>query len=491
MRNGVSPRATALDIVGRLNRATGQREGGVIGLTRATVRQVHGARQAMLSGATEGMRRYLGYARRDHRFDPIVARAIAEGRPVPADQARKIAGRLEDRYLVTRGETIARTELLQSLHAAQDESLAQLVDRGVLKPEQINRTWDATEDAATRPSHRAAEGQVVKQSETFVVGGYKMKHPGDRSFGAPAEEIVNCRCRVRVWVDHLAGLREAEGRPPPAPDLRRPADPGSGALVDPAVPRPPKRLERIQDARPPVTFKSSTTGQTHTVSTQDLDVYARRVAATSNVEMRISDSGLEKAIRAGRFKNQFETGTSGGLKNLEVRRRLEANLMGIPLDAEDAARPIYGYLNDGTIDQGWLKQYGGTRVVFRRDRVAPRTTFTGGDSLSANAALGKADAADLAKLTDDQIYDAQVLQTLPQPLNAPTHRALPLHKYTAPARYRDGVPNDLRGFHDYMEAQIYGPRTLDDVEEIVFPAKPGGKLQTLLRDAGIDWRVEP
>lgn len=63
----------------------------------------------------------------------------------------------------------------------------------------IRRRWVCTKDARTRLSHGLADGQiVVGTKEPFIVGGYKMMFPGDKSINAPGHEIYNCRCTTRT-----------------------------------------------------------------------------------------------------------------------------------------------------------------------------------------------------------------------------------------------------------------------------------------------------
>ena len=64
---------------------------------------------------------------------------------------------------------------------------------------QIKRRWMCTKDARTRLDHGLADGQIVVGTKTpFIVGGYKMMFPGDKSLGAPGHEIYNCRCTTRT-----------------------------------------------------------------------------------------------------------------------------------------------------------------------------------------------------------------------------------------------------------------------------------------------------
>lgn len=206
MTKGRGPRSVALDIVGRIDTRTGVRTGGIVGLHSQDVASANRALAQLRSGDPAEMAKYLRRKARNRNFDSVVRKAIREGRAVPAEQAGKIVSAYQNRLLYQRGETIARTELLQSLHHAQDEAIEQLVESEKLERRQISAEWDASEDGHTRDSHAAANGQRVEGEQTFTVGGYQMRFPGDRSGGAPAKEVINCRCRKRIHIDHIASL---------------------------------------------------------------------------------------------------------------------------------------------------------------------------------------------------------------------------------------------------------------------------------------------
>jgi len=57
-----------------------------------------------------------------------------------------------------------------------------------------DKMWVTRHDERVREEHAEADGQVVPVDEPFYVGGYPMKHPGDRS--APVHLTINCRCIV-------------------------------------------------------------------------------------------------------------------------------------------------------------------------------------------------------------------------------------------------------------------------------------------------------
>jgi len=200
---GEGARSTALRIVGRVNRTTGTRQGGIIGLTADQEKWTRNAYAELLSGD----RAYFGRKLRDRRFDAVLAKAIREGRGVTSSEARAMVARYSDRLLKLRGDTIARNELQESLHAAQDEGLQQLVDSGKVSSDQIEEEWDAANDMDTRPSHAAMDGQRRRHGEAFTTGqGYQLRYPRDGSLGAPADELINCRCRKKIRIDWIKGL---------------------------------------------------------------------------------------------------------------------------------------------------------------------------------------------------------------------------------------------------------------------------------------------
>jgi hypothetical protein len=219
MEVGTSPRTAALNLVGRINRATGRREGGVIGLSARDMEQADSVYSILTD--PDGPRSYFvkdrktgrwkpRYKGTDRQFDSKIIKAIEEGKPLSKADAQAITQRYRNRLLKDRGETIARTELLGSVHHAQNEGLRQMVDSGRVQADAISREWDASEDSATRSSHRALDGEkVIGPDGVFTtINGARMRFPGDRSLGAPGSEIVQCRCAIRTRIDFTKGLRD-------------------------------------------------------------------------------------------------------------------------------------------------------------------------------------------------------------------------------------------------------------------------------------------
>lgn len=206
MARGVAPRSLVVQIVGRTNRATGRREGGILGLTDAQAVYVRRAADELSSGDSAVMQAYLQRGRRDRRFDRSVAKAIREGRPVEPAIAAKAIIAYERRLLDLRATTIARTEAMTALHAAQDEALRQAVDAGAVQSNQIRRVWRSASDRRVRETHRGLNGETVGLDEAFVSpSGAVLRFPGDPK--APAAERIACRCWLEPRIDFNINLR--------------------------------------------------------------------------------------------------------------------------------------------------------------------------------------------------------------------------------------------------------------------------------------------
>lgn len=200
---GNNPRLTALDIVGRVNTATGKREGGIIGLTQPQELSVRNARKNLIDLDPQ----YFSRLRRDKRFDGIVQRAIETKTPLTAVQIDKLVTRYKDSLLQLRGEGITRTETIQSLNRSQFEAITQASDLGAMKKNQARKEWDTAGDNRVRHDHALMDGQVVNFNEPFIApDGSLMMFPGDISLGASAKQIINCRCRMKLKIDWLQNI---------------------------------------------------------------------------------------------------------------------------------------------------------------------------------------------------------------------------------------------------------------------------------------------
>lgn len=217
LKAGRNPRGTALDIVGRINRATGKREGGILGLLESSAQQVEDVRSVLKDPVR--IREYFikdqgtgdwkpRWTRTDRRFDRQILRAIKNGKALDADTADKISTHFSNRLLKARGDLIAENETLGALNAGKDEGIRQILDTGAVRVDQIEKEWDSTGDNRVRESHREMDGQKRGFNDPFnAPSGAQLMFPHDTSLGAPAKETIRCRCYYAVRIDYLKDAR--------------------------------------------------------------------------------------------------------------------------------------------------------------------------------------------------------------------------------------------------------------------------------------------
>ena len=110
----------------------------------------------------------------------------------------------------------------------------------------------------------------------------------------------------------------------------------------------------------------------------------KKSLAESSINVNIDKHILDKIVKDGRFKSQFEVGKSRGMFAPDTRKVVEKKLFATSTTIEDRLRPIYGYLEQGKatpIQSFALDHYGPVKVVLKKSAVASRTTFVCNDSL--------------------------------------------------------------------------------------------------------------
>lgn len=197
--SGTAPRLAAVRIAGQIQ--NGVRQGGLIGLNRAQTGFLAAARQEL----TDLDVAYFTRTLRDRRFDGIVRKAIASGKPLSRVDIERISQRYSDRLLKHRADMIARTESITALRAGRREGILQGIEAGAIRADRIKRVWSATLDSRTRKDHTAMNGKEVDgiKSPFSLPDGSRMLYPGDTSLGASASQTVNCRCYDEYVVDWL------------------------------------------------------------------------------------------------------------------------------------------------------------------------------------------------------------------------------------------------------------------------------------------------
>lgn len=108
------------------------------------------------------------------------------------EAARKIASQYNTELY--RAERLVRSTYNSAANNAAYQDVKALYDQA---------QWITARDARVRSpatgskfDHQKADGQVRKVGKPFGVSGEKLLFPGDRSLGASAGNIVNCRCTV-------------------------------------------------------------------------------------------------------------------------------------------------------------------------------------------------------------------------------------------------------------------------------------------------------
>ena len=166
----------------------------------------------------------------------------------------------------------------------------------------------------------------------------------------------------------------------------------------------------------------------------------------------INPESLIAVLKEGKFKNQFETGKSGGVLEGEeklfvssnARSATEEKLFKISSDSTD--RLIYGFIapTKGHVLSSFLDQYGKIRVVLK-DEVKTRSTFTYSDSLGGDYVPVPMSG----KLADGEIFGSLSDNHLER-----------LSKGR-------GLVNPTGPENRYAEAQIRGQLGIKDIDRIV------------------------
>lgn len=205
-QEGHNPRRVGLELAGRIDPKTGKREGGSITLD-ASEKNIIGSFEKSL---VELKNSYFEFDLRNKKYDRSMHKAIRDGRPFPAKKIQLLVNQFEARILKQKADLIAQTEMLSAISRSRHFSIKAAIEKSDLPESAVTRVWDSCGDDRVRPSHRALDGQsIVGFEECFVspVTGARLMYPGDRSLGAPDEEVVGCRCRVRY--DIAFGMRSA------------------------------------------------------------------------------------------------------------------------------------------------------------------------------------------------------------------------------------------------------------------------------------------
>ncbi|MBB6306222.1 phage minor head protein [Xanthobacter tagetidis] len=209
MEEGRNPRTVASEVVGKVNPATGRREGGVLGLASSQVEWVHSYEARLRSGDPAEMKKALEMTLRDKRFDKTVEKAIREGSPIPAEKIDRMVVSYRNRALTYRSETIGRLEAMTALSEGRDQAWRQAIAKGQVRAEHLIKTWKTAKDEKVRGTHRVLEGKIVGFDESFLSpSGAMLRYPHDPK--APGYEIIGCRCTASYRLDYTGKIRRGD-----------------------------------------------------------------------------------------------------------------------------------------------------------------------------------------------------------------------------------------------------------------------------------------
>jgi hypothetical protein len=219
-----------------------------------------------------------------------------------------------------------------------------------------------------------------------------------------------------------------------------------------------------------------------------------RVVPTLQPWVKTTPGSLGKILDDGWWKTQHELGKSSAHYDPHLRDQLEAAAFGYAPGHQTSHRyrPVYGYLTErdhGDVPSGYtglsdmVNPYGNVAVRLRRDRVAPRTTLTFGDTLDRMS----------RHLRRDGTWDSHEHgrpggpDLMPSPLLSPSERSVS-HEHLVNWDINATTSHLMPG--GYVEAQYHGGLTPEDVAEVVAHGKPlPAPLRKRLEAAGIPHRV--
>lgn len=204
---GEGPDNMVVELAGRLNRQTGKRVGGVLGLTDLQASYVRSMRSRLQSGDPMEMSKVFGMSLRDRRYDRTIKKAVKEGKPLSPSKLLEMVNAYEARQLKARALTVGRTEVGMAVMASRMEAWRQGLDKTGYPEEAVLRRWrhgGGGEDP--RPQHVFMNNQTVPGlTEKFIMpDGTAMLHAMDPAGGA--KHCANCTCDTEFEIDYTYGV---------------------------------------------------------------------------------------------------------------------------------------------------------------------------------------------------------------------------------------------------------------------------------------------
>ena len=205
-------------------------------------------------------------------------------------------------------------------------------------------------------------------------------------------------------------------------------------------------------------------------------IYNLTSSPDTHIGIRLPIDKLDSILNDGRFKSQFETGTSKGILATDKRANYENMAMSYSKTLPPEQRPIYGMLfnykklSEVDVSHGDGSHYGKVIAIMKPD-VKRYATFTGGDSLDCRG------------------------QITPSPLLRPSRYSLDMrNSYVAiNAALTSQRLTLLETSAHYTEAQIHGGHAkVNNIQHLIFArGTPTSQIPTArLKQLGISWSME-
>lgn len=212
----------------------------------------------------------------------------------------------------------------------------------------------------------------------------------------------------------------------------------------------------------------------------------RTLIDNSDLVVRANPSVIDKIREDGRLKNQFETGTSGGVVAKSERREVEKDSLGVST-SDPTLRPIYGYLTDRLSrveDRDRADHYGDVIIKFK-DEVKQRSTVTGGDTLDDHGDNGFG-------YRGSQIgKDFNIAAIFPFEADGQSGYAEKemLEKIANAKSLADIIKANNSS---YIETQLFGQPGLKDAAELIYTngSKPTPDMEKWAKDNGVEIIIE-
>ena len=186
--------------------------------------------------------------------------------------------------------------------------------------------------------------------------------------------------------------------------------------------------------------------------------------------MNFDAKNIVSILKKG-FMNQIQTATdpeikgkTHGMYSPTTRKKVSQMMFGTPKGTKAEEYEKYGYLgnplDEETDKKKYASHYGAATVIFKKDRLKNRTTYTYNDSLGS----GLDGTALPGKDGDSPTWEGAAYNGISSWTGKPSS----MMEAVMDAPSKKTPLKDIVGSYDYIELQYHGDLTMSDVDTIVF-----------------------